>query len=93
MTIWQVSLWVGEQFASDLHLCFPSLKIVTVSANKLLGQLGQGAFPLPQEGFPFNASSYSFRNTVVLLISHSGGTFATLAVTVRVVRRLDPSRA
>ena len=37
----EVSLWVAEQFASDLHLVFPDLKIVTLSANKLLGQLGQ----------------------------------------------------
>ena len=43
----EVSLWVGEQFASDLHNAFPKLRIVTLSANKLLGQLGQG-FPTPQ---------------------------------------------
>ena len=43
----QVSLWLGEQFASDLHLAFPRLSIEVVSANKLLGQLGQG-FPTPQ---------------------------------------------
>ena len=76
----EVSLWAGEQFASDLHLSFPKLKIVSISANKLLGMLGQ-TFPIPQEGFQLNASSYSFRNSVVLLISQSGGTFSTLAVT------------
>ena len=43
----EVSLWLGEQFASDLHLAFPRLGIEVVSANKLLGQLGQG-FPTPQ---------------------------------------------
>lgn len=37
----EVSLWVGEQFAADMHLVFPKLKIVCLSANKLLGQLGQ----------------------------------------------------
>jgi len=42
----EVSLWIGEQFASDLHNAFPLLKIVTLSANKLLSQLGQ-AFPVP----------------------------------------------
>ena len=46
----EVSLWLGEQFASDLHLAFPRLSIEVVSANKLLGQLGQG-FPTPQAGF------------------------------------------
>ena len=46
----EVSLWLGEQFASDLHLAFPSLAIEAVSANKLLGLLGQ-RFPIPQFGF------------------------------------------
>ena len=58
----------------------PQLKIVTLSANKLLGQLGQ-ATPLPQEGFQFNHDSHNFRNSVVLILSHSGGTFASLACT------------
>ena len=75
----EISLWAGEQFASDLHLAFPSLKIVTLSANKLLGMLGQ-KFVIPQEGFQFNGETYSFRDSIVLLISQSGGTFATLAV-------------
>ncbi len=37
--------------------------------------------PLPawQAGFSFHTESHSFRKTVVLLLSHSGGTFATLA--------------
>ena len=30
----EVSLWVGEQFASDLALVYPKLKIVVLSANK-----------------------------------------------------------
>ena len=84
----EVSLWAGEQFASDLHLAFPSLKIVTLSANKLLGMLGQ-KFTIPQEGFMFNGQSYSFRNTIVLLISQSGGTFTTLAV-ANLLRAVTP---
>ena len=75
----EVSLWIGEQFASDLHNAFPKLKVVTLSANKLLAQLGQ-AFPVPNTGFYFNETSYDFTNTIVLLLSHSGGTFATLNV-------------
>ena len=51
----ETSLWVSEQFASDLHLIFPKLKIVTLSSNKLLGLLGQ-ELPIPQPGFAFNAS-------------------------------------
>lgn len=75
----EVSLWIGEQFASDMHNAFPTLKIVTLSANKLLSQLGQ-AFPVPNTGFYFNETSYNFANSNVLMISHSGGTFATLNV-------------
>jgi len=72
----EVSLWLGEQFAADVHLAFPRLKVVTISnpypdpnphpdpnpnqvvtisANKLLGQLGQ-QFPVPQAGFLLRAS-------------------------------------
>ena len=75
----EVSLWIGEQFGSDLHNAFPQLKIVTLSANKLLAQLGL-AFPVPNTGFLFNETSYNFSNSCVLMISHSGGTFATLNV-------------
>jgi len=75
----EASLWVGEQFAADISLIFPGLKVVTLSANKVLGLMGQ-KFPIPQEGFSFSANSYSFRDTIVLLLSHSGGTFATLSV-------------
>ena len=74
----EVSLWLGEQFHSDLHRIYPKLKIVTISANKLLGELGQ-SFPIPQVNFPFHSGSYDLRQTPCLLISHSGGTFATLA--------------
>ena len=74
----EVSLWVGEQFAADLHRVFPKLNIVTLSANKLLGQLGQ-SFPIPQTNFAFHAGSHNLHNSLCLLISHSGGTFATLA--------------
>lgn len=74
----EVSLWVGEAFASDLHRVFPKLKVVTVSANKLLGLLGQSPLPLPATGFQLNEHTYSFRKSSVLLISQSGSTFATL---------------
>ena len=75
----EVSLWVGEQFASDLHNAFPQLKVVTLSSNKILAQLGQ-AFPQPQTGFCFNETSYKLANSPVMLITHSGGTFATLNI-------------
>ena len=74
----EVSLWMGEQFAADLHRAFPKLNIVSLSANKLLAQLGQ-SFPIPQLNFQFHERSYSLTESPVLLISHSGGTFASLA--------------
>ena len=67
----EVSLWIGEQFASDLHNAFPRLNVVALSANKLLAQLGQ-AFPVPNTGFYFNEASHNFTNSLVLLLSHSG---------------------
>jgi len=73
----EVSLWLGEQFASDLLLAFPKLRVEVVSANKLLGQLGQG-FPTPQVGFRLNQRSLELNRSCVLMISHSGGTFGTL---------------
>jgi len=73
----EVSLWLGEQFASDLHTAFPKLSVECISANKLLGLLGQ-RFPIPQFGFRFNSRTYNLHDTIVLLVSHSGGTFATL---------------
>lgn len=73
-----MSLWVGEAFAADLHRIFPRLKILSASANKMLGLLGQSPQPLPASGFQLNQQSYSFRNSAVLLISQSGSTFATL---------------
>jgi hypothetical protein len=37
----EVSLWVAEQFASDLAKSFPKLDIQAISSNKLLGLMGQ----------------------------------------------------
>jgi hypothetical protein len=33
----EASLWLGEQFCSDVKNMFPHISIATVSANKLLG--------------------------------------------------------
>ncbi len=74
----EVSLWTGEHFASDLQLVYPKLKIEVISSNKLLGQLGQ-MMPIPQPGFRFNACTHNFNQTIVLMLSHSGGTYSPLA--------------
>ena len=75
----EVSLWLGEQFCSDLTQVFPRLKIKCISANKLLGLFGQD-FPIPQSGHQFHEYAWNLKNTVTLIISHSGGTFGSLAV-------------
>ena len=45
----EVSLWVGEQFASDLHNAFPKLKVVTISREQDLGPARPGV-PDPAVG-------------------------------------------
>ena len=75
----EVSLWAGEQFASDMRLVFPKLKIEVLSANKILGSLGQ-RFAVPQPGFPHHRSAlFLSKTTMVLIVSHSGSTFSSLA--------------
>ena len=75
----EVSLWLGEQFCSDLTQVFPRLNIKCISANKLLGLFGQD-FPIPQCGHAFHEHAWNLKDTVSLIISHSGGTFGSLAV-------------
>jgi hypothetical protein len=75
----EVSLWLGEQFCSDLTQVFPRLNIKCISANKLLGLFGQD-FPIPQSGHAFHEHAWNLKDTVTLIISHSGGTFGSLAV-------------
>ena len=58
---------------------FPALKVQAVSANKLLGTLGQN-FPAMQAGFVMSDDSSVFKDSITIIISHSGGTFASLAV-------------
>ena len=73
----EVSLWVAEQFASDLSVIFPGLVVKALSANKLLALKGQ-LLPHPITGFA--GSQWNLTDTLVIIVSHSGGTFAPLAV-------------
>merc|ERR1711862_1086614 len=47
----EVSLWLAEQFASDLAKSFPNLRIKAVSSNKLLALYGQEV-SIPTTGYP-----------------------------------------
>ena len=74
----EVSLWLAEQFASDLQKSFPKLRIKAISSNKLLGLYGQ-EIAVPTLGFPYSAATYSLNDSIVIIVSHSGGTFAPLS--------------
>ena len=74
----EVSLWLAEQFVSDLQKCFPKLYVKAVSSNKLLGLFGQ-ELSMPSIGFPYSQKGMDLKDPIVLIISHSGGTFAPLA--------------
>jgi len=74
----EVSLWLAEQFASDLQKSFPKLCIQAVSSNKLLGLYGQ-ELAVPAMGFPYSPQTQNLHDTIVIIVSHSGGTFAPLA--------------
>ena len=75
----EVSLWLAEQFSADLSAAFPKLIIQTMSANKVLGLWGQ-EFSIPQTGYQFHEDSWNLNKTIVIIVSHSGGTFSSLAV-------------
>lgn len=74
----EVSLWLAEQFVADLQKCFPKLYVKAVSSNKLLGLFGQ-EMSMPAIGFPYSTRGMEMKDPIVLIISHSGGTFAPLA--------------
>ena len=75
----EVSLWLAEQFASDMKKCFPNLAVQCMSSNKLLGLFGQEDMSVPTIGFPFTEKTLQFEDTIMLIVSHSGGTFGPLA--------------
>jgi len=75
----EVSLWAGQQFASDLHMCFPKLRVKSMSANKVLALYGL-EFNASAAGYAFHEESQDLKGALVLIVSHSGGTFSSLAV-------------
>ncbi len=63
------SLWLGERFAADLAAVMPLLRVKALSANVVLEQLQHDMESL---GFA--------RQSIVLVLTHSGQTFATRQV-------------
>mmetsp|Transcript_20619 Transcript_20619/g.38452 ORF Transcript_20619/g.38452 Transcript_20619/m.38452 type:complete len:1386 (+) Transcript_20619:39-4196(+) len=83
------SLWLGEQFAADLKIMFPKINVVAVSANKLLGALEEVPRMVHFAGYTRIAADDLRRDKpVVLCISQSGQTFATLHATRLLLRLL-----
>ena len=76
----EVSLWLAEQFVSDLSAVFPMLSIRCISANKLLGMLGQEVPTLGLGSQCPKESTWNIANAIVIIVTHSGGTFPSLAV-------------
>ena len=74
----EVSLWVAEQFVADLQKCFPKLFVKAISSNKILGLFGQ-ELAMPCIGFPYSQVSMDMNDPIIIIVSHSGGTFGPLA--------------
>jgi hypothetical protein len=74
----EVSLWLAEQFASDMQKSFPRLRIKAISSNKLLGLYGQ-EIAVPALGHAYSPKTSNLNGTIVVIVSHSGGTFAPLS--------------
>ena len=86
----EVSLWLAQQFASDMRAVFPSLTVKCVSTNKLLGISG---FSPRRTFFAGNEriSATQIKDAAVLLVSQSGQTFPSLHAT-RLLASLAPER-
>ena len=75
----EVSLWIAEQFATDLQKAFPKLRVLALSSNKLLGLFGQEGINIPSVGFSSSERTLQCDDAIMFIVSHSGGTFAPLA--------------
>ena len=76
------SLWMAEQFAADLKIIFPQINCVAVSSNKLLGALESVPRMVHFCGYNrLRGEDLRADRPVVLCLSQSGQTFATLHAT------------
>lgn len=76
----EVSLWVAEQFVSDICRALPRLAATALSANKVLQLIGDSSASASVTGFPLTNSGFAraARNAIVLVVSQSGQTFPVL---------------
>lgn len=89
----EVSLWSGEQFASDLRTMFPTLGAIAISSNKVIGVIGNARGTVAPTGFDFTLGEGSLdpTHTIALCISHSGQTFPTMHAT-KILQAALPGR-
>ncbi|GAQ85582.1 putative type II Glutamine amidotransferase [Klebsormidium nitens] len=85
------SLWIAEQFASDLMNMFPQLYVAAISSNKVIQILGSNKGRISAAGFAFGSLAQYLDTAVVLCISQSGQTFPTLHAT-RILLKQCPGR-
>jgi len=52
--------------------------VKAVSSNKLLALFGQ-ELAMPCPGFPYSQKTMDMKDPIVIIVSHSGGTFGPLA--------------
>lgn len=88
----EVSLWIGEQFASDLQTLFPCLRVIPCSANKIIGVLSNAKGSFAMTGFSFCSVNLDLKRTIVVSLSHSGQTFPTMHATHALAGLLPPER-
>lgn len=81
----EVSLWLAEQFASDLSLTFPKLRVQAISANKICQMLGSSCCLL---GSTLDVLT---PHTVCLAVSQSGQTSPTIHA-ARALEQLLPGQ-
>ena len=65
-------------FHLNCYRSFPKLTIEAVSSNKLLGLYGQ-EIAVPSLGFSYAPQTRNIHDSIVIIVSQSGGTFSPLA--------------
>eukprot|EP00928_Gymnodinium_smaydae_P050535 TRINITY_DN3409_c0_g1_i2.p1 TRINITY_DN3409_c0_g1~~TRINITY_DN3409_c0_g1_i2.p1 ORF type:complete len:1634 (+),score=223.44 TRINITY_DN3409_c0_g1_i2:43-4944(+) len=75
----ETSHWLGQQFVADISRAFPTLRVVALSSNFVLGVLQEGQGKVEPLGFPLNRETFVLgKDAVCLSISQSGTTYPTV---------------
>lgn len=74
----EVSLWICQQFASDLRLFFPTLRVVAISSNQLIDLTAPLGHHVLFSGSP-SIRKEQLKDACCLFVSQSSQTYPTLA--------------